>query len=59
MKVRFTLDGAERYDTILAYLRLQSSSAADRLVGAVDRAFRRLGSSPSAARGCMSSLIYR
>lgn len=46
MKVRFTLDGAERYDTILAYIRLQSPSAANRMVGAVDRALRRLGQFP-------------
>ncbi len=46
MKVRFTLAGAERYDAILAYIRSQSPPGADRMVGAVGRALRRLGQFP-------------
>ena len=46
MKVRFSLAGAERYDTILAYIRAQSPLGADRMISTVDRALRRLGQFP-------------
>lgn len=42
MKVRFTRDGMERYDAVLASVQAESPLAADRMVVAIDQAFRRL-----------------